>query len=161
MIGLGEMTRSFSGSHTCPAINIKTKKQKQNHVEWMLIWGSWWGWVGGVVSKVLSYHMIFLVWGHIERNCQKVEVEDALGMLSFYRLRQYCPERLSDFIKVTQLVNGRSETVIKYSGSPPSSLFTKHLFPLGWGEGWEEKSNENWRELGAQSQTAGQQKILL
>lgn len=42
------------------------------------------------------------------------------------------PERLSDFIKVTQLVNGKSETVTKESGSPSSSPVTKHLpVPVG------------------------------
>lgn len=75
-------------------------------------------------------------------------MEDALGTLSFYKLRQQCPERLSDFIKVTQLVNGRSETVIKYSGSLPSSLFTK-LVPSGMRRGVRGGSNENWRELGS------------
>lgn len=44
MIWLGEVTRGFSGSHTCPAINIL------KHVEWMLIWGSWWSLWGSEVQ---------------------------------------------------------------------------------------------------------------
>lgn len=76
-------------------------------------------------SKVPSCHLMSLLSARSTRNKRRL-------LRAVILQRKTAPERLSDFMEVTQLVNGRLETMTKYSGPPPSSPLTKYLFPLGW-----------------------------